>query len=196
MKLFDKYDLSGIKVEDSGLKDYICLKPVLVPRTCGRHAKQQFHKSNINIVERLINHLYVPGHKRKRHFISSGYCSGNTETVYKIVMDTFDRIEKKTGKNPIEVFIRAIENSAIREEVTSFQVGGIIVRKAVVTSPQRRIDLALRNMVQGSYQKAKKANKKMYIALSDEIINAYNSSSDSYAVKEKDRTEKEAASSR
>jgi len=196
MKLFDKYDLSGIKVEDPGLKNYICLKPVLVPRTCGRHAKQQFYKSTINIVERLINHLYVPGHKRKRHFISSGYCSGNTETIYKIVMDTFDRIESKTGKNPVEVFIRAIENSAIREEVTSFQVGGIIVRKAVVTSPQRRIDLALRNMVQGSYQKAKKTNKKMYIALSDEIINAYNGSSDSYAVKEKDRTEKEAASSR
>ena len=51
-------------------------------------------------------------------------------------------------------------------------------------------------MVQGSYQKSKKAHKKMATALSEEILNAYNNSTDSYAVKEKDRCEKEAAGSR
>ena len=75
-------------------------------------------------------------------------------TVFKIIKESFETIEKKTNKNPVEVLVRAIENSAMREEVTSFQVGGIIVRKAVITSPQRRVDIVLREFAQGSYQKS------------------------------------------
>ena len=81
--------------------------------------------------------------------------------------------------------------------MTSFQVGGIIVRKAVITSPQRRIDLALRLISQASYQKAFKGSKKMSAALADELFAAYNyDPQNSVAIKEKERMEREASGAR
>lgn len=196
MKLFNRWDISEIKVADAGLQKYICLKPVLVPKTYGRNTQKQFHKSNMNIVERLVNRMYVPGHKRKKHFITSGACVGNTATIFNVVIDAFNMIEARTKKNPVEVFVKAIENSAMREEITSFQVGGIIVRKAVITSPQRRVDIVLREFVQGSFQKSTNNKKTMAQCLSDEIFAAYNNSADSYAIREKDRIEKESLGAR
>lgn len=196
MKIFNRWESPQVEIKDAGLVRYINVKPVIVPKTFGRHTQKSFKKSNMHIVERLVNHLYVPGHKRKRHRISSGTAVGKTMTSFNIVIEAFELMEKKTGKNPVEVLVRAIENAAMREEVTSFQVGGIIVRKAVITSPQRRVDMVLREFVQGSYQKAKGSKKKMSQALAEEITNAYNNSPDSYAIKEKDRVEKESMGAR
>ena len=53
-KLFDKWDLDEVKVEDLGLVKYICLDETLVPHTSGRHVKRQFAKSKVSIVERLM----------------------------------------------------------------------------------------------------------------------------------------------
>ena len=73
IKLFNKWSVEGIEVLDPGLKRYINLKPVIVPRLShGRHAKKQFYKSEVNIVERLMNHLFVPGHSGKNHKLTSG----------------------------------------------------------------------------------------------------------------------------
>lgn len=197
IKLFDKWSTDNISVNDQGLKRYISLKPVIVPRSFGRQAKHQFHKSQMHIVERLMNHMFVPGHRGKKHLITSGGNVGKTSKIYEILQGTFQTLEKKTGKNPVEVLVRAIENAALREEITSFQVGGIIVRKAVITSPQRRIDLALRLIVQGSYQKAFNKKKTMAETLADEIFACYNyDSQNSHAIREKERIEREAGGAR
>ena len=196
LKLFDKWE-SNITVQDPGLVKYINTKSVIIPRSFGRYSGKQFHKSQMHIVERLMNHMFVAGHKGKKHRITSGMNVGKTFSVIEIVEDTFSILEKKTGKNPLEVFVRAVENSAIREEVTSFQVGGIIVRKAVITSPQRRVDLALRLIAQASYQKAFKGSKKMSEALANELLAAYNyDPQNSVAIKEKERMEREAGGAR
>jgi small subunit ribosomal protein S7 len=197
LKLFDKWDTESISVDDPGLKNYINLKPMIIPRSFGKYSGKQFHKSNMNIVERLMNHLFVAGHRGKKHRITSGRNVGKTFKVIEIVKETLENLEKRTKKNPVEVLVNAIENAALREEVTSFQVGGIIVRKAVITSPQRRIDLALRLITQGSYQKAFKSSKKMSQCLADEIFAAYNNDSqNSHAIKEKERIEREAGGAR
>ncbi|MFQ6010398.1 MAG: 30S ribosomal protein S7, partial [Candidatus Aenigmatarchaeota archaeon] len=71
------------------------------------------------------------------------------------------------------------------------------VRKAVITSPQRRIDLALRLITQGSYQKSHGKGKKMEEALANELIACYDyDSSKSTAIREKERIEREAAGAR
>jgi len=197
IKLFNKWGTEEAIVSDPGLKNYINLKPVIVPRTFGRTAKRQFHKSQMNIVERLANHLYVSGHRGKKHLITSGRNVGKTFKIWSVIEDTFKILEEKTKKNPVEVFVKALENAALREEITSFQVGGIIVRKAVITAPQRRIDLALRLMVQGSFQKSSNNVKRMADTLSDEIYAAYNyDSQNSHSIKEKERIEREAAGAR
>ena len=192
-----RWDPSGIEIKDPGLKAYINLKPVLVPRSGGRHAKQQFYKSNISIVERLMNHLFVPGHRGKKHYISSGSAGGKSSTAWNIIKETLTLIEKRSKKNPLEVLVRAIENAALREEITSFQVGGIIVRKAVITAPQRRVDLALRLITQAAYQKSHNKPKSMAEALADEIMACYEYDvSKSVAIREKERIEREAAGAR
>lgn len=197
LKIFDKWEIENINVNDPGLKDYINLKPVVIPKTFGRFTGKPFRKSQMNIIERLANHLYVAGHRGKKHFITSGKNVGKTFKIWKIIEDSFDILEKRTKKNPVEVFVRAVENAALREEITSFQVGGIIVRKAVITSPQRRVDIALRLIAQGSYQKAFNKPKKMAESLADEIFAAYNNDpQSSHSIKERDRKEREAAGAR
>lgn len=197
MKFFDKWSVSSIKVHDPGLERYIGLYPSIVPRSGGKLSSTPHGKSKMNIVERLITKLMVPGHRGKKHKISSGRATGKYTLHYKTVKKTFEIIEKKTGKNPIEVLVRAIENAALREEIAAYQVGGIIVRRAVVTSPQRRVDIALRYIVQASYNKSFGKGITMAEALADELIAAAaNDASKSIAVKEKERIEREAEGAR
>ena len=196
VKLFGKWDYN-VNIEDKGLERYINLEPKIIPKSSGRHAKYQFHKSKMNIVERLITHLMVPGHKGKKHVLSSGRVVGKWQKTYRIVEKTFDKIYELTKKNPLEVFVRALENAAIREEIAAYQVGGIIVRKAVVTSPQRRVDTALKHIAQAAYRKAFGKKINMVDALVQEIIGAYNNDpTKSDAIREKERIEKEAEGAR
>jgi small subunit ribosomal protein S7 len=197
IKIFNKWDVEGVAVADPGLKNYISVKPVIIPRTFGRSAKKQFHKSQMNIVERLVNHIYVSGHRGKKHTITSGKNVGKTFTCWAVVEDTLRIIEEKAKKNPMEVLVRAVENAALREEITSFQVGGIIVRKAVITSPQRRVDLSLRHLVQGSYQRSFNNAKTMAEALAEELYSAYmNDPQGSSSIRDKERIEREAGGAR
>ena len=196
IKIFDRWSTKDVEVLDIGLKNYINLKSVIVPKTSGRHRKQ-FHRAKKNIVERLITKLMVPGHRSKRHRITSGRVVGKYSTNYKIVKEAFEKIEKITNKNPIEVLVRAIENSALREEIANYQIGGIIVRKSVITSPQRRVDLALRNITQASYKKSFGKKDKMADVLANELMGAFsNDKNKSEAVAEKERIEREAEGAR
>ena len=196
MKLFNKWDVSGVKVQDPGLKDYICLTNAPVPRSSGRNAKFRFYKSKNNIVERLMNKLMVTGHKGKKHKVSSGHMTGKVANVYNIVLKALGRLEKQTNKNPIEVLVKAIENAAPRDEVTSIEYGGARYAQAVEVSPQRRVDLVLRMFTQGAYQKSFDSKIKIQDALADEISKAYNNDPTSQAISKKFELERQADSSR
>ena len=196
MKLFNIWDTSEIKVLDKGLGRYINLNERLVPRTAGRNTGVKFHKSNYHIVERLMNKLMIPGHKGKKHKISSGHTTGKVVRAYNMVETTFKLIEKKLGKNPIDVFVKAIENSAPREEITTIEYGGARYPKAVECSPQRRIDIVLRYMTQGAYSASFNKKKSVVNALAEEIIFAYNLDIKSNAIAKKNELERQADSSR
>ena len=196
-KLFDKWD-SNIQIVDLGLKRYITLSPKLIPFSQGRNVKKQFWKSDKHIVERLILKLMIPGHKGKKHFRSSGQNTGKYSRISKIVKDAFTIIENKTKTNPIEVYVRAIENGSPREGVTTIEYGGVRYPKAVDLAPQRRIDLVLRWICQGAFHaksgKGKKAN--MSELLAQQIMLTADSDQKANAVKKKFETERSASSSR
>ncbi len=197
MKMFDRWDVEGIEPEDPGLKDQINLEPMLAPKKShGRHAGDRFSKNEVNLVERLMNHLMGPGHRGKKHKIGSGRCGGNSQKIWKIMKEALMIIEDKQDKNPMEVLLRAVENTALVEEVSSYQVGSIIKRKAVITSPQRRVDLSLRHIAQGAYSNSVGSKKSMAECLADEILAAYNDEKESYAVRVKERLEREAKGAR
>ncbi len=196
IKTFGKWSTEGIKVNDAGLADFISVKPVLVPRTGARYAKRRFYKSKISIVERLINKLMIAGHKGKKHRITSYTLSGKAMQSYAIVKGAFSLIEEKTKSNPIEVFVRAVENAAPREEIVSIEYGGARYPKAVDCSPQRRIDVALRYMVQGAYSKSFNSKRKATETLAEEIMDAAALKSSSNAITKKLEVERQADTSR
>jgi small subunit ribosomal protein S7 len=196
VRLFGKWK-TKVELKDTGIKPYISLKPVAVPRSAGVHQKRRFHKSKINIVERLATHMMVSGHVGKKHKMTSGHMGGALQKTLVKIEKAFDIIEKQTKTNPIQVFVHAIENAALREEVTSYQVGSIIARSAVICAPQRRVDRTLRFFAQGTYQASFNKKKKPEQALAEELIAASkNDDKNSYAVRERIRIENEAEGSR
>lgn len=197
IKLFNKWSFDGIEVTDPGLQPYINLKPLISPKTGGKYSRQKFHKSKMNIVERLINKMMVSGHKGKKHIVSSGRNTGKSQTIINIVKDVFADLEKRGKENPIKILVLALENASLREEITSYQMGGVIVRKAVITSPQRRLDSALTIITRSAYKRAFGNKLSIKDALSEEIFYAYkNDASKSEAIKEKERIEREASVAR
>ena len=196
IKAFNRWSTQGITVKDLGLQRYITLEPRMVPKTGARYAGNKFYKSKIFIVERLINKLMVTGHRAKKHKVTSYRHTGKGHKAYDIVEKTLAIIERKIKKNPIEVFVHALENAAPREEIISIEYGGARYPKAVECAPQRRIDLALRLMTQGAYSKSFNSKKSIEDALADEIINAYTLSPSSVAVAKKQELERQADSSR
>ena len=196
MKLFDKWDTGEIKVEDLGLKKYMNLSPMIIPRSFGRHDGISFHKAKMSIVERFINKLMVPGHKGKKHRITSGKCCGNTPTIMREVEIAFEKIQKKTNQNPVQIFIKAVENSAPMEEIAAYRMGGTIARKSVTVSPQRRLDLALRHLTQAMYAASFGKKKSLSTVIAEELMLAANNDKTSAAVMERARLEKEAEGSR
>ena len=196
IKAFNRWGVEGIQVVDPGLKDYISLSPKIVPRTGARFAKTRFHKAKVFIVERFINKLMVPGHKSGKHSKTSGFCTGKGNTMYNLTEETFRIIEQKTKENPIKVLVKAIENSAPREEIVTIEYGGAKYPKATECGPMRRVDIALRNIVQGAYAVSFDKRAVSADALAGELIEAYKASSGSNAISKKRDLERQCDASR
>ncbi len=198
-KYFGEWDAEGVEIKDPGLRRYIVLEPKLVLHTCGRHANKQFAKAQVNIVERLINKLMKsgPGVKKLRgKFIRGGKACGKKQKTYNIVKRAFKIIAERTGKNPVQVLVDAIQNSAPREETTRITYGGITYYVAVDAAPQRRVDTALKNIAAGAYAASFKNKTPIEECLAEEIILAANNDVKSFAVSQKEEIERIAKGAR
>ncbi len=195
LKLFDMFDVSNIEIKDPALKQYINLEPKLLMKSQGRNVGK-FGKTKVGLLERIANRIATPGHVGKKHRIITSWASGKYNRNMQIVIETMKLIEKKTGDNPIQVLVRAIENASPRDEITVIEHGGARYPQAVDTSPTRRVDLAIRWMVQGAYQRSFGKKKKMVEALADEIMKAASQNMESYAMSKKNESEKQADSAR
>ncbi|MEK6880312.1 MAG: 30S ribosomal protein S7, partial [Nanoarchaeota archaeon] len=142
-KIFDKYDILEIEIKDPALKRVINLTPKLILKSHGRNVGK-FEKSKVNIIERLANKIAVAGHRGKKHKIQLGRVTGKYNKNIKIVLDAFEILEKQTGQNPVQVFIKALENAAPNDEITVIEYGGARYPQAVDVSPTRRVNVALK----------------------------------------------------
>lgn len=185
IKLFGKWSFSGIEVKEIGLKRYLSLRPVYTPHSMGRHEHSRFRKAEVNIVERLINDLMRPGKN-----------AGKKARAINAVKNAFEIINLRTGQNPIDVLVRAIENSAPCEDTTRISYGGIVYHMAVDISPQRRIDLALRLITEGARKVAINNPRTIDECLAEELIMAANRDVKSYAISKRNERERIARSSR
>jgi small subunit ribosomal protein S7 len=185
IKLFQKWSFKEIKVEDIGLQRYLNLTPMVAPHSMGRHEHQRFRKAKVNVVERLINSL-----------MRSGKNTGKKAKATNIVKEAFEIINVKTGKNPIEVLVKAVENSAPCEDTTRISYGGVVYHLSVDVAPQRRIDLAIRHISEGSRVASVNTPRSIQEILADELILASNKDIKSAGVAKRNEIERVAQSSR
>lgn len=185
IKLFGKWGFEGIEIADPGLKRYLSLRPVYVPHSMGRHEHGRFRKAEVNIVERLVNNLMRPGRS-----------AGKKVRTINLLRNVFEIIHLRTGKNPIEILAKAVENSAPCEDTTRISYGGVVYHMAVDVSPQRRVDLALRFISEGG-RKVTFGNPRSYEeCLAEELIQAANNDMKSEAIRKKNEMERIARASR
>jgi small subunit ribosomal protein S7 len=185
IKLFQKWSFKEIKVNDVGLQRYLNLTPMVAPHSMGRHEHQRFRKANVNIVERLINNLMRPGKN-----------SGKKAKCTNIVKQAFEIINLRTGKNPVEVLVHAVENSSPCEDTTRISYGGVVYHLSVDVAPQRRIDLAIRHITEGARAASANNPKTIEECVADELILAANNDIKSAGIAKRHEIERVAQSSR
>ena len=191
--LFRKWHLSEIEIKDIGLKTAISLKETVMPMDFGRSALRRFNKADVNIVERLVNKMM---HFGKKNAKNTGRMAGKKIHIYNIVKTTFEIIHLKTGKNPVEVLVRAIENSAPNEDTTRIVYGGTVYHVSVDVAPLRRVDLALRFIADGVKEATFSNPKPIEEFLAEHLILSANNDPTSPSVKRKNELERIAQASR
>jgi small subunit ribosomal protein S7 len=182
-RLFGQWSVDDIEYGDVSTERYVTVTPVA--HTMGRHANKQFKKSQISIVERLINRL-----------MQTDENTGKKQMTTRMVREAFDIIHSRTGENPVQVLVHAVENAAPREETVRLKYGGISVPKAVDVSPQRRVDQALMFIAQGVHRATFKSETDAAEAIAAQLTGAANNDVNTYAVEQKEEKERVAAAAR
>ena len=191
--LFRKWDLSNIEIKDPGLKNAISVKKTIMPLTFGRSALKRFNKAEVNIVERLANKLL---HFGKKYAKNTGRMGGKKTRSINTVKAALEIINLKTGKNPIEVLVRAIERSAPNEDTTRIVYGGTVYHVSVDVAPLRRVDLALRFIAEGVRDASFSNPRAMEENLAEHLILAAANDMNAPSVKKKNELERIAMASR
>ncbi len=191
--LFGKYPIKDIVVSDRSMINHVRFNMQAYPNIFGRRRRKSYYDSHISIVERLINKLMRGGTGKKvggKVIRTGGRLQGKKLKVMHIVEDSFEIIGRKTGKNPVQVFVDALQNSAPIEDTTRVRYGGISYNVAVGISANRRVDVALKNIALASLIGAFKKRKILAEALAEELTQAALNAPESYAIKKRIESER------
>ena len=95
--------------------------------------------------------------------------SGKKSVAERIVYGAFEQITRRGGKDPLEVFTQALQNSRPMVEVKSRRVGGANFQVPVEVRPVRRVALAMRWLKESA---RKRGEKSMAQRLANELLEA------------------------
>lgn len=191
--LFRKWDISNIEVIDPGLKTAISLRRQILPYTYGRSALKRFNKADVNIVERLVNKTM---HFGKKYAKNTGRMAGKKTKVLNTVKTAFEIINLKTGQNPVEVLVRAVEFSAPNEDTTRIVYGGTVYHVSVDVAPLRRVDLALKFISDAIKESTFSNPKPIEEHMAEQLMLAASNDPAAPSVKKKNELERIAQASR
>ena len=124
-------------------------------------------------------------------FMSCLMFDGKRSIAEKIVYGAFDRIQQKSGSEPVKVFHDALENVRPQIEVRSRRVGGATYQVPVEVRAERAQALAIRWVIESS---RKRNENTMMDRLSGELLDAANNRGN--AVKKREDTHKMAEANR
>ena len=94
---------------------------------------------------------------------------GKKAIAERIIYGALDQIEKKAGKDPLEIFVVALNNIKPMVEVKSRRVGGANYQEPVEVRPVRRVALAMRWLKESA---RKRGEKSMSLRLANELLEA------------------------
>jgi small subunit ribosomal protein S7 len=94
---------------------------------------------------------------------------GKKAIAERIIYGALDQIEQKAGKDPLEIFIVALNNIKPMVEVKSRRVGGANYQVPVEVRPIRRVALAMRWLKESA---RKRGEKSMSQRLANELLEA------------------------
>ncbi len=114
-------------------------------------------------------------------FVNNLLKRGKKHTARSILYGALEQIGKKTEKNPLEVFKKAVDNVSPMIEVRARRVGGATYQVPTEVRPERRTALAIRWLISNAKERSEKS---MSQKLAAELLAA--STGDGGAVKKKD----------
>lgn len=133
-------------------------------------------KYNSELVARFVNRLMRDGKR---------------STAFRILYDSFDLIEGRSKKPPLDVFEQAVKNVTPLLEVRPRRVGGATYQIPMEVRSERRLSLAIRWLLQSARQRP---GKSMAEKLANELMDA--AAGQGASVKKKDDTHRMAEANR
>ena len=121
---------------------------------------------NSTIVTKLINQVMLDGEK---------------SVAQRIVYGAFTMMGEKLGLDPMEIFMKALNNVMPTVEVKARRVGGANYQVPIEIRPERRQTLAIRWIVNNT---RKRSEREMSKKLAAELMDAYNNTGASVKKKE------------
>jgi small subunit ribosomal protein S7 len=99
-------------------------------------------------------------------FINQVMREGKKFLAQKIVYECFENVQKKTEKNPLEIFSQALKSASPRIETKPRRVGGATYQVPIEVQGDRQVTLAMRWILEATRKKKGKMEDK----LAEELI--------------------------
>ncbi len=114
-------------------------------------------------------------------FVTRMMLDGKKQTCQRIVYEALDKLKEKTDKDPLEVFLKALDNVKPVVEVKSRRVGGATYQVPIEIRESRREALAMRWMINAARSRS---GHGMPETLAAELFDAFNNTGSAYKKKE------------
>ncbi len=114
-------------------------------------------------------------------FVTRMMLDGKKATSTRIIYDAMDKIKEKTEKEPLEVFLKALDNVKPMVEVKSRRVGGATYQVPIEIRDSRREALGMRWIINAARARS---GHEMSERLASELVDAFNSTGTAYKKKE------------
>ena len=114
-------------------------------------------------------------------FVTRMMLRGQKATSTRILYDAMDKIKGKTDKEPLEVFLKALDNVKPLIEVKSRRVGGATYQVPIEIRESRREALGMRWIITAARARS---GHEMAERLAAELVDAYNNTGSAYKKKE------------
>ncbi|MCQ2577284.1 MAG: 30S ribosomal protein S7 [Treponema sp.] len=135
--------------------------------------------------KKSINRPLMPDVKYNSKVVSKFVCrmmlDGKKETCTKIIYEAMDKLQAKAEKDPLEVFLKAIDNVKPMVEVKSRRVGGATYQVPMEIRETRREALAMRWIIDAARNRS---GHGMADTLASELMDAYNNTGTAYKKRE------------